>query len=279
MPLAPFTDPGQADLRKAQDMVVEARRQRDSAAQQARHAVDTATASAPPKPSGFERFADEVSDQVSEFVDTGAHVLTGALEGVEGILKFARSLNPADPYNLTHPAEYVAGLSNTAAGLLHSAMHPIDLLKGLVGTGWGSDPARALGKLVPNVALALATDGDGTAGSGAADVAVGLLSGMPPRLVRTRRPRPAGRSATAEAGAPEVAYEDWYKSDGPSFGPQGSASIEPDVGAMPSHAVEPPSFDDTELFTPTVFDSAGSNLGNVEHEIDAVDSIRRVAEV
>lgn len=39
----------------------------------------------------------------------------------------------------------------------------MDLVKSLVGSGWSTDPAQALGKLVPNVALTLLTDGGGAA--------------------------------------------------------------------------------------------------------------------
>jgi RHS repeat-associated protein len=71
---------------------------------------------------------------------------------------------------MEHPAEYAAGMSGTLAGLADAAINPVDAVKGLVGTGWGSDPAQALGKLVPNVALAVATDGGGAAAD-ASDVA------------------------------------------------------------------------------------------------------------
>ena len=86
--------------------------------------------------------------------------------------KFARTVNPEDPWNMTHPAEYLAGLSGTAAGLVHDAVHPQDLVGQMVGGGWGSDPFEAAGKLVPQVALAVATDGGGTAADAAADAGV-----------------------------------------------------------------------------------------------------------
>jgi RHS repeat-associated protein len=50
-------------------------------------------------------------------------------------------------------------------------MNPLGLVQSLVGTGWGSDPAQALGKLVPNVALAVATDGAGAAEDAGASAA------------------------------------------------------------------------------------------------------------
>ncbi|MGH3515293.1 MAG: hypothetical protein ACRDQV_08285 [Pseudonocardiaceae bacterium] len=80
-------------------------------------------------------------------------------------MKFARGVNPLDPYNITHPAAYLAGLSATVTGLMHAANHPVDLVKGLVGDGWGADPFEALGRVIPNVALAVGTDGAGAAES------------------------------------------------------------------------------------------------------------------
>jgi RHS repeat-associated protein len=50
---------------------------------------------------------------------------------------------------------------------VQDAVDPMDLVKGVVGTGWDSDPAFALGKLVPQVALAAATGGAGAGADGA----------------------------------------------------------------------------------------------------------------
>ena len=54
--------------------------------------------------------------------------------------KVVRDVNPDDPWNMTHPAEYLAGLSAIGAGLVHDAVHPQDLVGQMVGGGWGSDP-------------------------------------------------------------------------------------------------------------------------------------------
>lgn len=166
-----FTDPGSALRQQAQEMLDRARQQRDSAGQQAQAAVGEATGRAPQTPSFSQRMLDDASDSLTVTASAGEHVLGGVLKGAGGIVKFARTLNPMDPYNMTHPAEYVGGLSNTAAGLVHSVMHPTELVKGLVGSGWGKDPAEAFGKLLPNIALSAATDGAGTAASAGEDVA------------------------------------------------------------------------------------------------------------
>jgi hypothetical protein len=101
-----------------------------------------------------------VSDSVQVTQLASLHFDGGVVTGAADIVKFARSLDPEDPWNLTHQPEYAAGLSGTAAGLAADVINPQDLVKGVLGPGWGSDPAAALGHLVPNVALAVATGGE-----------------------------------------------------------------------------------------------------------------------
>lgn len=166
-----FSDPGNALRQQAQEILDRARQQRDSAAEQAQSAISQATGSAPQTPSFSQRMLNDASDAVTVGASGYEHVTGGILKGAGGIVKFARTLSPTDPYNLSHPAEYVDGLSNTAAGLVHSAMHPTELIKGLVGTGWSKDPAEAFGKLLPNIALTAATDGAGGAAAAGESVA------------------------------------------------------------------------------------------------------------
>ncbi|HEX4724173.1 MAG TPA: RHS repeat-associated core domain-containing protein [Pseudonocardiaceae bacterium] len=170
----PFTDPGAALRQQAQQLLDQARQQRDAAAAEAIQAVNTATALAPATPSALGQLSADVSDTV-EGLNTGlTHVVGGVVKGTAGIVDFVRGLNPLDPYNVTHPAEYVDGLSTTAAGLVHMSLHPTQLASALVGSGWGSDPFEAFGKLVPNIALAAVTDGAGTAADVGERVVVGV---------------------------------------------------------------------------------------------------------
>ncbi|QUQ70353.1 putative T7SS-secreted protein [Kutzneria sp. CA-103260] len=253
-PLPPFSDPGAADRAKAQDMLSAARRQRDSAAEQAQRAIEAATAKAPAEPSAMERFLDDVTDQSVEFGDGVVHMVGGAFEAVEGVVKFARSLNPMDSYNVTHPASYIEGLSNTATGLLHSVAHPVDLVKGLVGTGWGSDPAEALGKLLPNLALGVVTDGAGTAAETAESVAAKAAESAAERGATTAA-ESAATKATAEAAestgtdaagmASHHQYPSWESRTPPEPPVQ---HYEPQPRSMP---------EDFEELQPSVFESGG----------------------
>jgi RHS repeat-associated protein len=158
---ASFTDPG-AELRtQAEHILTSARQERDRAAGAAAAKVRTATDLAPAEPSFGQQLLDDLHDGWDASQLANASFGAGFLNGVAGIVKEARSLNPLDPWNMTHLAEYADGVSATAAGLIHDDLHPMDALQGIVGTGWGSDPAEAAGNLFPQVLLAVATDGAG----------------------------------------------------------------------------------------------------------------------
>ncbi len=223
-----FTDPGAEIAQRAQQLLTDARAQRNAEGDRAAAAMAAATATAPAAPRFTQRLLDDAGDLVQEGMDGVVHFYGGMAKGVGGILKFGRSVNPLDPYNLTHPAEYVAGLSGTAAGLLHTVNHPMDLVEGMVGDGWGSDPFEAMGKLVPNVALGLATDGAGGAAEAAGErLAVGVGEDAAEQAGLA-----AGRTGAADAGAlgeRTAGYADDFgsfgddvASAGEDFGPQGS---------------------------------------------------------
>ncbi|WP_394816803.1 putative T7SS-secreted protein [Streptomyces lonegramiae] len=139
-------DPGGADIEAAQDVLGEARRQRDAAHLTAQRAVAAARDKAPRKPSYLRRAADGVEGLRLD----GSHFVGGVVKGTAGLVDFARSVNALDPYNLTHPAEYATRLNDTAAGLLRMANAPATALRAM----WDSfekDPAEGLGRLVPEL--------------------------------------------------------------------------------------------------------------------------------
>ncbi|NED83376.1 type IV secretion protein Rhs, partial [Streptomyces sp. SID11233] len=161
-PASTFEDPGKKLMKDAQDILAEARTQRNSAAQTARTAISAARDMAPKKPSYSEQFGDGFE----ELQVMGMHLDGGIIKATAGTLNFVRGLNPMDPYNLTHPAEYVTNLNSLAAGLVVAANDP-------TGTGiqmakdFMKDPAEGLGRLIPDIALTLATGGGGAAVKGA----------------------------------------------------------------------------------------------------------------
>ncbi|WP_157116467.1 putative T7SS-secreted protein [Nocardia vaccinii] len=167
----PFVDPGKSKAQQAQAMLNAAREQRNSASQEAVSALNTAAALAPPEPSMADRLRMDASDALTELNTSFDHLGGGIIEGVTGIVRMANTLNPFTAYNMTHPATYLQNVSATAAGLGVMATNPVAAFHDLVGAGWSSDPAEALGRLVPNVALAVATGGGGEAADAAADAA------------------------------------------------------------------------------------------------------------
>jgi hypothetical protein len=153
----------------------QARQQRDDAARIAGTAIEGATATAPAEPGFGTRLLDDAGDLSTGFRLGSDSFGGGLVKGTADMLKFVRGLDPEDPYNLTHPAMYLDHVSTTAAGMLHTALHPNQLVSAVVGSGWGSDPAEALGKLTVNLAAGTLTDGGSVEASIAERESVGLV--------------------------------------------------------------------------------------------------------
>jgi RHS repeat-associated protein len=171
----PFTDPGAGMRERAQQILAAARAERDRAGADAAGVVSSATDLAPAEPGFWSQLGDDFSDLWQGTQLASASFDAGILTGTADLIKVVRDVDPMDPWNEEHPAEYLAGLSALGAGVVQDVVDPEDLVKGVVGSGWGSDPAFALGKLVPNVALAVATDGAGTAADAGADAATTVV--------------------------------------------------------------------------------------------------------
>ncbi|MFI0897639.1 putative T7SS-secreted protein [Streptomyces sp. NPDC020983] len=156
---APFTDPGEDAREAARDMLAAARQQRDSVARSTAAALHSAAGLAPKMPSFTERLAARTEDLLSTAPIRLEHVAGGMVRAACDALRFARGLDPYDPYNLTHPAQYLTHLNATAAGLLDLAVHPERLPPAVLGTGWGRDGEEAAGRLLANLLYAVGTDG------------------------------------------------------------------------------------------------------------------------
>ncbi|MGK5534093.1 putative T7SS-secreted protein, partial [Streptomyces sp. URMC 129] len=156
---AEFRDPGVAMVEEAAEILAEARRQRNEAQERAVAAVAAARDMAPPKPS----YSEQLGDAYLGVQLNSSHLMGGLVRGTAGLLNVARGVNPLDPYNLTHPAEYLTQLNSTAAGLVRMGNDPV----GTAGTMWDSfarDPAEGTGRLIPEL---LGTKGAGAARAGA----------------------------------------------------------------------------------------------------------------
>ncbi|MFD5765841.1 putative T7SS-secreted protein [Streptomyces sp. NPDC127049] len=157
-PAPTFEDPGKALMRDAQELLAQARTQRNTAAETARTAVRAARDMAPKKPS----YAEQLGDGLQEFQIIKDHVGAGVIKGTAGLVNFVRGINPLDPYNLTHPAEYATSLNSLAAGLVVAVNDPVGTGKQMI-SDFMKDPAEGFGRLLPDAALTVATGGGGAA--------------------------------------------------------------------------------------------------------------------
>ncbi|MFG2095496.1 putative T7SS-secreted protein [Streptomyces sp. NPDC048612] len=170
-----FKDPGAEGRETAQDMLKSARTQRNEAAGRARNAIKGALAHAPDKPALTQLTGAALKDGGEAFVLSNVHMAGGALKAAAGTLKLARTVNPLDPYNITHPWQYLSHASTTLMGLAQAPLHPIDTAKGMLGSGWGSDPFDAGAAMVVNLVGGKGAGGlaKGAAKAGAKNAAKG----------------------------------------------------------------------------------------------------------
>ncbi|MGV4982979.1 putative T7SS-secreted protein [Streptomyces sp. NRAIS4] len=158
----PFRDPGKADIEAARQKLGEARKQRNTAASAANGKIKAALAHAPAEPPPLDRLGNDFADGYQAANTELLHVAGGVVKGAAGLVNFVRGLDPMDPYNLTHPAEYLQGVSMTLSGLVSTAAHPERALKAVVD-GFEKDPSEFLGRLLPQL---VGTDGAGLAAGG-----------------------------------------------------------------------------------------------------------------
>ncbi|MFD5030129.1 putative T7SS-secreted protein [Streptomyces sp. NPDC058405] len=185
-----FSDPGAAKRQHAQEILERARRARNEAAEAAKGAVTAAMAHAPKEPTGLDRAKQEFFDyQVGQGIEL-AHLGGGVIKGTAGLVNFVRSVNPIDPYNLTHPAEYYKGVNMTLAGLVSTAANPDRALKNAWDAAKG-DPSEFIGRLIPELV--------GTKGGGL--IKGGLRAGMKDAVKGGLEPGP-GRKGVEDPANP-----------------------------------------------------------------------------
>jgi hypothetical protein len=148
-------DPG-ADLRAgAERLVVAARADVAASERVAVAALDAAAEAAPDSPGFLARLADGLTSFGK-----------GAYEATVGLGEFVYKLTPT--YLATDPKGYLDNLELLGKGVLYGVANPQEFGKALLDWDtWKDDPARALGHLVPDLLLALATAGAGSAARGA----------------------------------------------------------------------------------------------------------------
>ncbi|MEU3724329.1 putative T7SS-secreted protein [Streptomyces sp. NPDC031705] len=205
VPTAP-DNVGAAEAKHAQEILAEARRQRDEAATSAGTALTAALEHAPAQPPPLLRAKAAVLDHGAAASLELAHFSGGVAKGTAGMLNFLRGISPYDSYNLTHPAEYQQNVSMTLAGLVSAPAHP-DRVAGALIDPFRNDFAEGAGRLLPEL---LGTEGfGGAARTGAragARVAEEAVEGAAAKEARAAQQ--AEPEASARAQGQKVCRED-----------------------------------------------------------------------
>ncbi|MBZ3910426.1 putative T7SS-secreted protein [Streptomyces acidiscabies] len=207
---APFTDPGTPLIARAREVLAEARRQRNSAGTTAASSVRAALAHAPAEPPPLARLKADVADGMLAANTELLHVAGGVVKGTGGLVNFARGLNPTDPYNLTHPAEYLQNASLTLSGLVSAGAQPGRTLNAM-WDGFKKDPSEGTGRFILDLV--------GSKGLGEVKGVVRVAR----EGAETAAERAAVRSGTKEAG--EASARDTV-SDGPNRSAREGESVE-----------------------------------------------------
>ncbi|MEW2259333.1 putative T7SS-secreted protein [Streptomyces sp. NPDC047869] len=152
-----FDDPGAVLVKEAEELLHDARKQRNETADAAAKAVESAMAHAPAEPPPLAQLKVDAVDGYGAFNTEMLHVGGGMVKGTAGLYSMVRGANPLDPYNLAHPAEALQHQAMTLAGLVSSATHPERTLKQTL-QDFAKDPAEFGGRFAPQVLL---TDGVG----------------------------------------------------------------------------------------------------------------------
>ncbi|MGY4970913.1 putative T7SS-secreted protein [Streptomyces nigrescens] len=170
-----FHDPTDQDREAAQDILKNARTQRNEAAEKAQHALKNALEHAPQAPKFTTETALDAADGIAAGGMNLMHVVGGVGKALVETVNLGRMVNPLEPYNLAHPHLYMANVSKITLGLASTAAHPGRLAKGMLGEGWGSDPGDALGGVIGNLigAKGVGAVGKGVMKAGAKDAVKG----------------------------------------------------------------------------------------------------------
>ncbi|MEV6561597.1 putative T7SS-secreted protein [Nocardia sp. NPDC051756] len=158
----PLVDTWTSMRNDAREILRGARTQRDNGASIAVSAFAAATEKAPKEPPFTERWMANVSDLYGVLEHGALNFTSGLLTSFTGLVQFVRQVNPTDTYNLTHPAEYAAGLSDLATGLVVAAADPGATVSAILSDA-RKNPFEFLGSLTGDALLTAATGGGGSA--------------------------------------------------------------------------------------------------------------------
>lgn len=144
-------DPGSDDRARAESLLVDAQGRVADAGRTAARAIAAAWESAPREPHWWEK--------AGHFV---AEIGRGAWEATTGLVEFAWQVSTVRL--LVDPVGWTRDMTALGEGLLFGVTHPVELGKVLVDWDtWQESPGRAIGHLLPDLLITLATGGGGAA--------------------------------------------------------------------------------------------------------------------
>lgn len=147
------SDPGSWERAEAERIVERARAEVDDAAARARDRLHEAWRLAPDQPG----FLSRAAGQLGQFG-------LGVWDSVWGLAELGWSMS--QPRMMLDPLGFAADMKEMGEGILYGVEHPAEFAKAVTNWDmWTDNPARALGQLVPDIVIALATVGGGSAAS------------------------------------------------------------------------------------------------------------------
>jgi hypothetical protein len=157
-PKPPASDPGGADRDAAQRLLADAR---ERVRAQGRATASTLSAA-----------ADEAPDEpglLDKMIGGAGEFFGGVWEGVKGIGDTVVMIAKLSTIRaIIDPEGWKRDATELGKGLVWGVTHPVEFAKAIVDwETWKSNPLRALGRLVPDAALALATGGTSAGPTGA----------------------------------------------------------------------------------------------------------------
>lgn len=151
-PRPQWNDPGKELRTRAENLLTDARNRVTNAGYECGQVISGWVGRMPEEPDAWDRFWMDAGDVVAFLGTQTADMATGAAEAVGEMIRFARTTNPTDPYNVTHPSEYWGNMEKLAAGITHAASHPRETILAIADVEtWRDSPGKALGKLLPDV--------------------------------------------------------------------------------------------------------------------------------
>ena len=148
-------DPGTDGRNRARALLDDARARVRAAGDRAARRTEAAWADAPREPHWWE--------SAGHFV---AEIGRGAWESTAGLVELAWSISTVRM--MVDPVGWQRDVSTIAEGLAYGVTHPVEFGKAILDWDtWQESPGRAIGHLVPDLLITLATAGGGAAARGA----------------------------------------------------------------------------------------------------------------